>query len=83
MAKSKKPVGRALESAVPEEIVDLRIENWVRAILESNNNLAVVLKRLRESYCAVLAGKPVRDDDEILAQVEAVLQRAEKAKHVS
>jgi hypothetical protein len=68
---------------VPEEIVDLRIENWVRAILESNNNLAVVLKRLRESYCAVLAGKPVRDDDEILAQVEAVLQRAEKAKHVS
>jgi hypothetical protein len=85
MPKSKKPPERvkALEFAVPQEIIERQLEGWVRGVLDSNDELAAALERLRDSYCAMLAGKkPVKDDDEILAQVEAALTQAEKAKNV-
>ncbi len=56
------------------------MENWVRGVLESNDELTKVLKRPRDSYCALLAGKPVRADDQILKQIEAVLQGAARMK---
>jgi hypothetical protein len=85
MPKAKKPPERVkvLEYAVPQEIIERQLEGWMRGVLESKDELAAALERLRDSYCALLAGKkPVKDDDEILAQVEAALTQAEKAKNV-
>jgi len=36
-----------------------------------------LLERLRDSYCALLARRPVKDTGEILAQVEVALVMAE------
>jgi hypothetical protein len=82
MSKSKKPSGNEFAFALPQEMIERQMENWVRGVLESNDELAKVLKRLRDSYCALLAGKPVKADDKILAQIEAVLQGAERAKNL-
>jgi hypothetical protein len=82
MLKSKKPSGKVFEFAVPQEIIERQLESWVRGVPESNDELTTALKRLRESYCALLAGKLVKDDDEVLAQVEAVLLNAAEAKNV-
>ena len=38
------------------------------------------LRRLRDSYLMIQAGKPAKDATEILAQVEDALQYAEKSK---
>jgi hypothetical protein len=82
MSKSKKPCGKEFEFALPQEMIEHQMENWVRGVLESNDELAKVLKRLRDSYCALLAGKPVKADDHILAQIEAVLLGAARAKNL-
>jgi hypothetical protein len=67
---------RLLPFTVPEQ------DATVRWVLCSNDELATTLKHLRNSYCALLAGNPVKDDDEILAMVEASLKNAAKAKSI-
>jgi hypothetical protein len=42
--------------------------------------LEAALERIRHSYKLIQAGKPAKDADEILAQVEAALKNAKKAK---
>jgi len=51
-------------------------------VFESNDELATALERIRDSYCALLAGKPVKDDGEILTLVEAALKNAAEAKNI-
>jgi hypothetical protein len=70
------------EVAVPQEAIEVKSEAWNRKVFESNNELAIALKRIRESYCMMLAGQAVKNADEILAQVRATLRKAEKAKNV-
>jgi hypothetical protein len=77
---SKKPAERFLECAVPQVIIETQIEQWIRWSLESNIALVAALKRLRSSYTLIQAGKPVKDADEVLAQVEAVLQAVENTR---
>jgi hypothetical protein len=71
---------KVLEFPVPKVIIDAQIESWIRWTLESNIDLAAALRRLRNSYLLIQAGKPAKDATEILAQVEAALQYAEKSK---
>ena len=47
---------------------------------ESNDELATALERIRDSYCALLAGKPVKDDGEILTLVEAALKKCRRSE---
>jgi len=69
-----------LEFPVPRVIIDAQMEGWIRWTLESNIDLAAALRRLRDSYLMIQAGKPAKDATEILAQVEDALQYAEKSK---
>ena len=71
---------KVLEFPVPRVIIDAQMEGWIRWTLESNIELAAALRRLRNSYLLIQAGKPAKDATEILAQVEDVLQYAEKSK---
>lgn len=52
----------------------------IRWILDSNDALVNALKHLRNSYCAELAVHPIKDSDAILAEVEASLKKAARAK---
>ena len=65
---------------MPKVIIDTQMESWIRWTLESNIDLADALRRLRNSYLLIQAGKPAKDSTEILAQVEAALECAEKSK---
>jgi hypothetical protein len=69
-----------LEFPVPRVIIDAQMESWIRWTLESNIDLAAALRRLRDSYLLIQAGKHAKDATEILAQVEDALQYAEKSK---
>ncbi len=69
-----------LEFPVPREIIDAQMEGWIRWTLESNIDLAAALRRLRNSYLLILEGKPAKDAEDILAQVEDALQHAERSK---
>jgi hypothetical protein len=51
--------------------------------VQSNDDLATALERLWDSYNQLLAGKPVKNVDEVWAQGKAALRNAARAKNVS
>jgi len=53
-------------------------QNWTVRILETKDNLVSALDYLRIAYNEMLAGRPVKGADEILAHVEAILKSNEK-----
>jgi hypothetical protein len=53
-------------------------QNWNVRILETKDNLVSALDYLRIAYNEMLAGRPVKAADEIVAQVEAILRSSEK-----
>lgn len=59
MHKSKKPPERVkvLEYAVPQEIVEQQLEGWVRGVLDSKDELAAALERLRDSSVLCSPGR--------------------------
>jgi len=71
---------KVLEFPVPRVIIDAQMEGWIRWTLECNIDLAAALRRLRDSYLMIQAGRPAKDATEILAQVEDALEYAEKSK---
>ncbi len=79
-AASSSKKQKVLEFPVPKVIIDAQMESWIRWTLESNIDLAAALTRLRDSYLLIQAGKAAKDATEILAQVEAALQYAERRK---
>jgi hypothetical protein len=58
-------------------------EGRIRGLVQSNDDLATALERLWESYHQLLAGKPVKNVDELWAQGKAALIQAAKAKNAS
>jgi hypothetical protein len=78
--RSKKSAERVSVCAVPQVIIETQIEHWIRWTLESNIALVEALKRLQSSYRLMQTGKSAKDADDILAQVEAALQSAEKTR---
>jgi hypothetical protein len=79
MVKRKSPEA-VLPFSVPQQGVEGQIETWIRGVVRSNDDLVNALVRLRDSYGAISVGEPVRDEDEILAQVQAALKGAARAK---
>jgi hypothetical protein len=53
-------------------------ENWSLRVLETKDNLLSALEFLRIAYNEMLAGKPVKSVDEVLARVEAILRNDPK-----
>jgi hypothetical protein len=78
-AGAKKRHDVASASTVPQIVIDTHLEHWIRWTLESNIALAAALKRLRDSYQLVRAGKPVDDAEKILAEVEAALKTVDES----
>ena len=75
MRKPKEP-GKLLtfpsRSLAPESI-----EHWIDQVLHTKDHLVDALEFLRTAYNEMLAGTPVRDVDDIMAQVEAILKSNE------
>jgi hypothetical protein len=76
-------VGSGTSPAGPQEIVQDETEGRIRGLVQSNDDLATALERLWESYRQLLAGKPVKNVDELWAQGKAALTKAARAKNVS
>jgi hypothetical protein len=75
-------VGSGTSSAA-QEIVQEQTEGRIRGLVQSNDDLATALERLWESYHQLLAGKPVKNVDELWAQDKEALTKAARAKNVS
>jgi hypothetical protein len=71
--------GDAPSAAGPQE----QTEGRIQGLVQSNDDLATALERLWESYNQLLAGKPVKNVDELWAQGKAALTKAARAKNVS
>jgi hypothetical protein len=76
-------VGSGTSPAAPQEIVQEQTEGRVQGLVQSNDDLATALERLWDSYNQLLAGKPVKNVDEIWAQGKAALTKAASARNVS
>jgi hypothetical protein len=76
-------VGSGTSPAAPQEIIQDETEGRIRGLVQSNDDLATALERLWESYHQLLAGKPVKNVDELWAQGKEALSKAAKAKNVS
>jgi SUMO ligase MMS21 Smc5/6 complex component len=81
MVKRKSPEA-VLPFSLPKQGVEDQIETWIRGVLRSNDDLVNALVRLRDSYRTTSVGESVNDKDEILAQVQAALEGATKAKTI-
>jgi hypothetical protein len=75
------PNKKPLRFPVPHDDVTTRLLSWVRGIVQSNHELVDALERLRFSYKALLAGKSVRDAEQVLWQAEVALKDAERSKN--
>jgi hypothetical protein len=75
---SRNTAGKLLSFPVPRPVSGSPAENWSFRILETKDNLVSALDFLRITYNEMLAGKPVKAADEILAQVEAIMRKGEK-----
>jgi hypothetical protein len=73
---NKKP----LQFPVAQDDVATRLLDWIRGIVQSNQELVSALDRLRLSYEALLAGTSVTDTEAILWQVEVALKDAERSR---
>jgi hypothetical protein len=59
--------------------VGLELVDWVRTIVQSNQELVSVLERLRCSYTLLLAGTSITDAEEILWQVDGALLNVKRS----
>jgi hypothetical protein len=65
--------GKLLLFPAPKPIPGSPSDNWSLRILEIRDNLNSALEFLRIEYNGMLAGKPVKSVDEVLARVETIL----------
>jgi hypothetical protein len=70
--------GKLLLFPAPTPVPGSPADNWSLRILETKDNLIRALELLRIAYNEMLAGRPVKAADEILAQVEAILRNDPK-----
>jgi hypothetical protein len=66
--------GKLLSFPAPMPAPGSPAQNWNVRILETKDNLVSALDYLRIAYNEMLAGRPVKAADEILAHVEAILR---------
>jgi hypothetical protein len=77
---TRPPNKKLLQFPVTQDDVATRLLNWIRGIVQSNQELVNALERLRLSFEALLDGTPVTDAKAILWQVEVALKNAERSK---
>jgi hypothetical protein len=82
MPHPKPPLDKVLPFVVPQAD-EAQLLGWIRGVVESNDELVTVLKRLRISYRTMLAGQQVSDADAVLWRAEVALRNAAKAKHLA
>jgi hypothetical protein len=70
--------GKLLSFPAPTPVPGSPAQNWSVRILETKDTLVSALDYLRIAYNEMLAGRPVKAADEILAQVEAILRSDKK-----
>jgi hypothetical protein len=70
--------GKLLLFPAPTPVPGSPAQNWSVRILETKDTLVSALDYLRIAYNEMLAGRPVKAADEILAQVEAILRSDNK-----
>ena len=70
--------GKLLSFPAPTAASGSAAQNWNVRILETKDNLLNALDYLRIAYNEMLAGRPVKAADEIVAHVEAILKSHEK-----
>ena len=61
--------------------IEVQLVNWIASLVQSNNDLANVLVRLRDSYRIALVGGITADANDIMAMVEIALRDAESTRH--
>lgn len=82
MTNEKKPPNKNLLGfPASRDSVETKLLNWIRGILQSNDQLVDALKHLRRSYNVLEAGKSVPESAEILWQVEVALRDAERSRN--
>jgi hypothetical protein len=70
--------GKLLLFPAPTRVAASAGENWSLRILEIKDNLTSALEFLRIAYNEMLAGRPVKSVDEVLARVETILRNDAK-----
>jgi hypothetical protein len=70
--------GKLLSFPAPAPASGSLAQNWNVRILETKDNLVSALDYLRIAYNEMLAGRPVKAVDEIVAHVEEILKNHEK-----
>jgi hypothetical protein len=83
MHEPKPPSKKVLPFAVPNVDVEEQLLIWIRAVVESNQEMITLLERLRISYRSIVAGAPVTNANALLWQVEVALSNAAKAKNAA
>jgi fructose-1-phosphate kinase PfkB-like protein len=80
MTKSGEPAN-GLKFAVAQDVIEaeLELEDWIKRVFKSNDELTIALARIRDSYCQSTVLR-LKDNDEILAQVDAALRNAAKTQ---
>jgi hypothetical protein len=61
--------------------IEVQLVNWIAGLVQSNNDLAIVLVRLRDSYRIALVGGLTTDAKDIMALVEIALRDAENTRN--
>jgi hypothetical protein len=77
----KVPSKKLLGFPASQDTLDTTLINWVRGLVQSNDQLADALECLRRSYRVVLAGNSVPDAAKVLWQVDIALNAAERSRN--
>jgi hypothetical protein len=80
MISVKKPAASVSPPSVPQSGVEGDLVASIHQTVQSCQDLASVLERLRNSYVAMLAGGGASDADEILIMVEAALRNSKSVR---
>jgi hypothetical protein len=80
MCDSNSPQCKLLAFPEPRQNAVSQAKDWIDGILASNDHLRAALEFLRGSYCAMMAGLSVKDAEEVLAQVDAILKGANRSR---
>ena len=80
ISERKPPSKKVLEFESPQELIDAQLENLIQRVFASNDELAAVLKRLRDSFKHILKGEAITDPGAVLEQVDIALENAQKPR---
>jgi Asp-tRNA(Asn)/Glu-tRNA(Gln) amidotransferase B subunit len=81
ISERKAPSKKVLEFETPQEVIDAQLENLIRQVFASNDELAAALTRLRDSWKHILKGEAITDAGALLEQADTALENAQKPRN--